>query len=145
MCPESVDKSDLGHSASEPSSTIRILADWNHDGALEELSASRRYSERFVIVLPVPHLPAAAPNLGGPGPDPSVIHPAEIGKVVVQIKPSLPAGAWLMLRVDEAAIGRVSLFQQCEGQWQDLGAEGAWKIKNVQLREEQRIDPTAIQ
>ena len=85
-------------------------------------------AEHFVIALPLPGLPADPPSKDAAWPQLGRIHPAEIGKVVVQPEAPLPAGSALMLRVDKAAIGRVSLFQKRKGQWTLLGADGAWKV-----------------
>jgi protein-arginine deiminase len=107
---------------------VKILADWNHDGEVEELPAPLQSPEHFVIALPLAGVPAAAPSEDTAWSQPGQIHPAEIGKVVVQVNGPLPAGAALMLRVDQAAVGRVSLFQKRDGQWSLLGAEGTWKV-----------------
>lgn len=128
MCSESEDMSDPGHYVSKPASRITVLADWNHDGVLEELNAMWQPAEYFAIALPLPHLPAGAPCPSIPGSHPGRIHPAEVGKVVVQVEPPRPAGARLVLRVDKQVRGRVSLFQQREGQWTPLGAEGTWTV-----------------
>jgi len=85
-------------------------------------------AEHFVIALPLPGLPADPPSKDAAWPQLGRIHPAEIGKVVVQPEAPLPAGSALMLRVDKAAIGRVSLFQKRKGQWTLRGADGTWKV-----------------
>ena len=109
-------------------SQVRILADWNHDGVVEELHRRLQPADDFVIAVPLPDLPADPPGEDMAWPQPGRIHPAEIGKVVVQIETPLPTGSALMLRVDKAAIGKVGLFQKREGQWAPLGADGTWKV-----------------
>jgi hypothetical protein len=117
-----------GYSAAKQSCNVKILADWNRDGLVEELPTPLPHAKHFVIALPLPHLPADLPSEDTAWPQLGRIHPAEIGKVVVQVEIPLPTDSALMLRVDKAAMGRVSLFQQREGQWTLLGADGTWKV-----------------
>lgn len=117
-----------GHSAWKQSGHVKILADWNQDGVVEELPTQWQPAGCFVIALPLPYLPADPPGEDTAWPQLGRIHPAEIGKIVVQIETPLPPGSALMLRVDEAARDKASLFEQRAGQWTPLGANGTWKV-----------------
>lgn len=128
MCSESEYMPTPGHSRSRQSCTVNILADWNHDGRVEKLPTQLPPAGYFVIALPLPHLRAEPPGKDIAWPQLGDIHPAEIGKVFVQRETPLLTDSALMLSVDQAAVGRVSLFQQREGRWRSLGADGAWKV-----------------
>jgi protein-arginine deiminase len=106
----------------------RILTDWNRDGTLEELPARLQPAQQFAIALPLAHRPAPAPGLDATQSGPDRLHPAEAGRVVVQIDHPLPPGSTLRLRLDAEATGRVSLFRRQDRQWASLGAAGAWTV-----------------
>lgn len=115
--------------------TINIVADFDHDGMIEQHPLPGHPGDRFAIVLPVPDMLSRPLHkyeewqlMGG-------VNPVETGAVNIQLNGPLPKGSSLTLRVDEHSRGKVHLFRHRETQWEYMGSEGVWCLENIESQE----------
>ena len=114
---------------------IAILADFNHDGMIDEHQPPKQIEHPFAIAFPVPDIEQRVLDKDGGLQLLGGVHPIEVGAIRVRLSKSLPRNWRLDFRVDNASRGKVHLFRRSETDWEYLGAKGVWRVGGIRKQE----------
>ncbi len=126
--PQPNQSSDGAHRQDHQPSGIRILADFNHDGVVDEPLPLAETEKRFAIVLPIPDIGATERLEDNRWQVAGGIYPLEVGTIKVRLDGPIPENSMLILRTDDESQGSVHLFRRRRIGWEHLGAEGLWRL-----------------